>query len=78
MTETLHQVQVEDERDLGTTRGVLQYPGLQCPGPIEISHEMGFLSSRDIYSILGKAKHLQRAMRRASGKQEKNSVGILG
>lgn len=57
------------EQILGHERGFLQY----C-GPNEISHEMRFLSTREIYNILGQTNYLQR---RTSGKQEKDTVGSL-
>lgn len=55
MTETLHQVQMEDgtEQILGNERAILQFHG-----PNEISHEMRSLSTREMYSILRSNKVL--------------------
>lgn len=60
------------EQILGRERGILQFHV-----PNEISYEMRFLSTREMYSTWGQTKYLQRAMRLASGKQEKYCVGTL-
>lgn len=49
MTETLHQVQMEDGTDLGTRE---RYSSVSCTIRNEISYEMRFLSTREMYSIL--------------------------